>query len=262
MSLGIVGVRSGMPFSLENPPWQGFDYSFDLVKKTFSSVEQVSADEVAKAGKDDEKRKKHEAALSLVRQWSATVDSYRTQRYRELHTIGCFALAILLSGLAAYVSAGFSRKLLRDLSIVTTMTNALAIIFAEVLLYFLIYVAVTTLLTIAAIPITSVGFGAILGVGVYFSKFVGFVLAVISMWILSFITPLWVKVAGDVGALPISVVLLCAIAAFILCPFRNIVRRTMLFCLNRALRSKKGPIAFFTSAAVCIAGIIALWVSR
>ena len=137
-------------------PVAGYDVSFDFVTKFSDDLyNRLRAQE--KVATDPKTRSSNKASAELVQKWSAKISSYRNPKFRVLHSSLCLLLAILLSGAEAFVGLALSRRLLRDLAQLDTLSSAFAVIASEIVLYAILSGTAMLLLTALAIPVVAVG---------------------------------------------------------------------------------------------------------
>lgn len=257
VALAVIGLKSGIPLSLEMPPWQGFDLSYEVTSK-FVTEFRNKIQEQSAAATDENARQVNKKVDEFLQRWVSRVGEYKSSAIRTIHSVGCFIFALMLGGFEAFVGLAISRQLLRDLSDVGSGSNACAVITSEILLYAVLHGAALLLLTAAAIPIGLAALALIGSAFWYVSIKLGVALVSVALWGLDAYAPLWIRVAAAVSSLPVAIVTCGAVGVLLLKWLGWPAQRIVVGLLDRALKAEKGPAAFFTSAVLCLATLIAL----
>ena len=242
-TLGLVGIFSGIPFSVQEPPWHSFDETFKFAEEVFTKAE-------AQATQPEQR--------ALMQKWHKEFSGYSTPGFRVLHTVSSCLMAIVTTSVFSFISLAIGRKLLRDLIRARTGTTLLALLVLDALFFIFVFAVALTIMMLISLPLAGIA-GFFVAVLIRACWLVVGILIILLSVLLEFVfAPAWVKISALVATLPVVAVFVVALITFILFPIRGYVQKTATVLLDRTLQHEKGPIAFMMAIALLIETIIAL----
>lgn len=244
ISLGTIGIIAGVPFSMEKPPWQTFDYSWE-------KIDSAVHDFVKAATKPQD--------TEIIKQLWDKAKTYRTYQNRLAHTVACWSVMIILNALGVWLSFGMSRRLLAEMLRAPTRVMFTALLLTTFVISWMGLILVPTILMVISIPMlwpALIILLILLKTAFFYIGFPALNLIWFFCWVLC---PLWIRVCAFTVAMPALVLFWLAITSVALRLISRHVHRGLLKLLDRMLQSEKGEIIFVTTLLGALSAVIGIF---
>jgi len=239
-SMGMAGLLTETTFGLKSSPWEAYETELKKFKETF----------IRSSNENHDLNK-----TSNLEAINTSLDTALKPQYKWIYSVTLLIIVIFVNLAGDIISLGVSRRILKDLQGTdspTLITGALLLSLVTAILITFIVILVCNMVSNTLFISTT--FLMLLLSGIW--PFLTFSALVTNFGVALFSSSTWILAVAISAALPSIILILLALIALVLFPFRLWLNTTLKSMLERALSHEKGLLFFMAGIGASITAIL------